>query len=70
MGVVAGRAVINDPIPGPIAYPLAVGPSEPVTFLAKMTLTAQLVTMIKINLSAFFILQRSQDLPDDDSRCS
>lgn len=55
-----GRTVKNNPIAGPIAHPLAVGASQPVTFLAEMTLTAQLVAMIKINLRAFFIFQRVQ----------
>ena len=53
-----GCAIINDSVTRPIAYPFPMGSPEPVAFLPKMALPAELVTVIKINFAALLIFQK------------
>ncbi len=58
MGVMTGCAIVNDPDTCPVAYPFPMGSAQPVTFLPKMALSAELVTVIKINFAALLIFQK------------
>lgn len=52
MWIVAFGAAPDHPVAVPVIVPFAVGPADPVFLLPEMTLTAELVGMVKIDLVA------------------
>ena len=58
MGVVAGRAIFDDPSTRPVGNTLAVCAANPVFFLSEMALSAQFVAVVHIHLDARFGYQR------------
>ena len=58
MRIVACGTIEHHPLTGPIGNSFAMRATEPVSFLAKMALTAELVAMVEIDFSALFILQK------------
>ncbi len=69
MGIMAGCTIVDHPVPGPVCYPFAMGSAEPVPLLAEVALAAQLITVVKINFSAFLVFQIIS-LPGDGNQCS
>ena len=54
----AGCAIVNDTVTCPVAYPFPMGSSKPVPLLPKMALPTELITVIKIDFSTFFVFQK------------
>jgi hypothetical protein len=60
MRVVAADAIQYDTFSRPELYPFAMCTTEPIAFLAEVTLTAELITVVEINAFTFFVFQ---DIP-------
>ena len=54
MGVVAFSTAPDDPVAIPVGVALAVGTADPIFFLPKMTLSAELVSVVEIDLVTTF----------------
>jgi len=53
----AACAVEDHPIAGPVVDPFTMRSSKPIPLLAEVTLAAELVAVIKVDLAAFFIFE-------------
>lgn len=54
MGIVAFSAAPDDPVTIPVGVTLAVGTADPIFFLPKMTLSAELIGVVEIDLVTTF----------------
>ena len=59
----AGSAIADNTLSRPVGDPFSVGPAQPVTFLSEMTLPAEEITMVEIDLLPFLILQKVLVVP-------
>lgn len=50
--------IVDNSVTCPIAYTFSVSSSQPVTFLSKVALSTELITVIEINFSAFLVLKK------------
>ena len=52
-----GGAVVDRTFACPVGHPFSMGAAQPVALLPKMALAAELVTVVEIDLPAFFVFQ-------------
>ena len=57
MRIVTGGAVVYSAFAGPVDRSFSMSAAQPVTLLTKMTLSAELITVVEVDLPTFFVFQ-------------